>query len=101
MRTAYMLAYYPFYIETIHRVLDRINAVDLAEMFFKQMEVCFYGAGPAPEMLGFVSYLKLHQPQVEKLQVFLFDAARHWHLKENVNRAGTILVIPFGQSRVK
>ena len=79
LRAAYMLAYFPYYIETVHRVLDGLPNYHLPRYIFdNNMNICFYGAGPAPELLGFLSYLELHRNSVQRINSYLFDAATQW-----------------------
>src|SRR5690606_11328820 len=56
-RAAYLLAYYPKYTEVLYYVLQRISR-SLTKMFEKdRVRACFLGAGPAPEVIGWVRYL--------------------------------------------
>jgi len=69
-RQAYMLAYYPHYIQQLYDVLAK------APISFENnpiLETCFFGVGPAPEVLGLVTYLKKYQPKIQQLKTYLFD----------------------------
>ena len=75
---AYMLMYYPYYIETIHRVFHIVDSLTPSTFgtFFGEktnMTVSFLGTGPSPELLGIISYVAEHQPNVKELQAHLVD----------------------------
>jgi len=77
-RAAYMIAYFPHHIETLHRVLEKLPTLSLEGIFDAVTRVTFLGAGPAPELLGLSSYLAEHQPQVKELNATLIDASDLW-----------------------
>lgn len=75
---AYMLLYYPFYIETVYRLLNTISTAEstvLEDLFGgkSKLTVSFLGTGPSPELLGTVGYLSKHHPKVVSLDAFLVD----------------------------
>lgn len=75
---AYMLMYYPYYIETIHHLFHIINSSDPASLktIFEgktKITVSFLGTGPSPELLGLVGYLSEHQPQIQTIEAVLVD----------------------------
>lgn len=68
---AYTVAYFPYYIETLHEILDRIETPIAPD---KETVVAnFFGAGPVPELIGLASYLGMHMPGTKKLVARLFD----------------------------
>lgn len=70
---AYMFGYFPYYIGMIYHILRTTNFENPAELFKDGMKICFYGCGPAPELLGFAGYLRDFQPQVKHIQVNFLD----------------------------
>ncbi len=57
LRAAYLLAYYPKYTEVLYHVLRRVSR-ELSELFERdRVRACFLGAGPAPEVIGWIRYL--------------------------------------------
>lgn len=72
-QTAYMLYYFPIYIENIYHVLARTNIEEFSDLFQNGIKVCFYGGGPAPELYGFLSYLKEKFSDVKKFDAHFFD----------------------------
>lgn len=81
---AYMVAYYPYYIETLHRILDRLDTASpntLQNLFAHKTEltVAFLGTGPSPELLGLLSYVNCHHPKIRHVRAYLFDInTEHW-----------------------
>ena len=73
-RAAYLLAYYPHHIEVLYHILADLPPA-IAENLFSQprLRACFLGAGPAPEALGWISYLATHTPTAEHATAYLFD----------------------------
>lgn len=72
-QVAYMLRYFPYYIETTHHILDFIDPAEANSVFIDNMSLCLYGCGPAPELLGILRYLQNHQPQVRYVDINCFD----------------------------
>ncbi len=93
MRAAYLLAYYPYYIEPLYYVLSRIPKEIIKAAFgFSKLRACFLGCGPAPEVLGWISFLNDNCPAVDSATAYLFDCVvdgwrtgqeiTQYHLKE-------------------
>lgn len=74
MRRAYMLAYYPYYIDPIYEVLESLEPKDRKKTFERQLlQVCFVGAGPAPEAVGLAAFIRDHCKQVKEINIHLLD----------------------------
>jgi len=73
-RQAYMLAYYPYYIQQLYDILVK-TSIDFENN--STLETCFFGVGPAPEVLGLVSYLEKYRPKTQLLKTYLFDKYIH------------------------
>jgi len=54
---AYMLAYFPNYINQMYDVLCELREAGIAPVFGEIPRACFIGAGPGPEVLGWLQYL--------------------------------------------
>lgn len=76
----YMLRYFPFYIEILPHVLEKIPFEVLDAVCHDGMEVALYGCGAAPELLGLLLFLKDACPDVRRLGVTCYDRAgwKHW-----------------------
>ena len=57
MQDAYMLRYFPYYIETIYYILKNLDVSCTSKIFEDNFKVSLYGCGPAPELLGLCGYL--------------------------------------------
>jgi hypothetical protein len=73
IQAAYMLRYFPYYIETAHHILKSIDPPDANPVFTDGMSLCLYGCGPAPELLGILRYIQNHQPKVRTVNINYFD----------------------------
>lgn len=76
--SAYMVAYFPYYVAPAHRILESLPS-SITEPIFRQtsVEVCALGCGPAPEVLGLASYVSEHFSGVERLNASLHDVNIH------------------------
>lgn len=75
-RTAYMLAYFPFYIEPIYYVTKPcIN--NLIETSLSELNICFIGGGPIPELLGLSKSIS-SKNNVKKLNCNVLDEFDYW-----------------------
>lgn len=76
VRGAYMLAYFPYYIEPIYTVLSRAGTARTLPVLNKpRVSVCAFGSGPTPEALGVMAYLKERCPDCAQAHFSLMDAA--------------------------
>jgi len=72
-QNAYMLLYYPLYIETIAHVLSRIHPELLQSLFSDDVDVCIYGGGAIPEFFGFLYFIDEIYRDNHSLQFHIFD----------------------------
>lgn len=76
-RAAYLLAYFPYYIEPVCRVLEQANLPD--SLFATgTLKVAFFGGGPCPEALGLAAYLRKCAPQLATVDATVFDRQPGW-----------------------
>lgn len=104
-RAAYLIAYYPYYIEPLYHVLHQLPD-DFAKTLFNypKLRACFLGAGPAPEALGWLSFLHETCPDVTSVTAYLFDLhvdgwrtgqeITRYHLKEQYWPGKELILIP-------
>lgn len=72
-RAAYLLAYYPKYTEVLYYVLQRVSRT-LSKLFEKdRVRACFLGAGPAPEVIGWIRYLNAFASTPVHAHAYLLD----------------------------
>ncbi|MBP2641116.1 MAG: hypothetical protein H6Q66_2067 [Firmicutes bacterium] len=72
---AYMLAYFPYYVETLYHLLEELAELKSLPILREDniMNIVILGGGPMPELLGIASHVKKRYPRVEKLKVSVFD----------------------------
>lgn len=72
VQAAYLLAYYPQYVEMTREVLA---SLDLEQLPFKhdRIKVCLFGAGPAPEVVGLIDFLNEKFPNVRSIEIQIYD----------------------------
>lgn len=75
-RTAYMLAYFPFYIEPIYYV-TKSHISKLIEANTSEINICFIGGGPLPELLGLSKSISAKN-NVSILNCSILDAFPYW-----------------------
>ncbi len=77
-RSAYLLAYFPYYIEPICHVLETVNFPD--SLFASgTLKVAFFGGGPCPEHLGLAAYLRRRAPRLSRVDATVFDRQSGWN----------------------
>lgn len=88
-RAAYLLAYYPFYIEIIHTELSKLPEEFLpASWNNESLTACFWGGGPCPEVVGWLAYLSEHCPNIQSVIVYIFDKyAESWNICSEITRS--------------
>ncbi len=72
-QTAYMIYYFPNYIETMYHTLIKVETNAINGSFKENMKICIMGGGPAPELYGFLAYLKENFPGIKKIESHFFD----------------------------
>lgn len=70
---SYMLAYYPYNIETVYHILQQIPEQIPKPKDGKTLKVAFLGGGPMPELLGLSYALRAYRPEVKCLDAVVFD----------------------------
>lgn len=74
---AYLITYYPHYALMTRNILERIDSVNVNAIFsnYAYLSVCIFGAGPAPEAAGLLSFIATRYPNIRFLVVRTFDIA--------------------------
>lgn len=74
IRAAYMLSYFPYYINPIYYVLNKQNIPNIKG----ELNVGFLGGGALPELVGLSKYVALHRKRVKNINATVFDFTNHW-----------------------
>ncbi|MBD2176222.1 hypothetical protein H6F42_04725 [Pseudanabaena sp. FACHB-1998] len=59
IQAAYLIAYYPSYVEMTYEVLNR-HGVEALSFKNKELNVCLFGAGAAPEAIALLNFITTH-----------------------------------------
>jgi hypothetical protein len=82
---AYLLAYFPHYTVPIFEVLEYINKNHPS--YNIPINLCLIGAGPAPEVIGFLKFINNHletNKHINNINIELFDIASEWLYARNI-----------------
>jgi hypothetical protein len=89
IQAAYLIAYYPQYAEMTKQVLEQANHLhnNLFLLEQKYLNICLFGAGAAPEVVGLVSFLSVHYPKLQSLNIRVYDIfADTWTFSQQITR---------------
>ncbi|RXE55375.1 hypothetical protein ABH15_11540 [Methanoculleus taiwanensis] len=74
IQTAYMLCYFPSYIENVFQTLSFVDLEQLRDVFEGHLMVSLYGCGPAPDFLGLLAYINRHfRGEVSTIDPYFFE----------------------------
>lgn len=73
LQRAYLLYYYPYYIETVYRELLQLDKKYLENSLSLHLGICFYGCGAAPEYMGTLKFVSSKLEKYQYLSVYFFD----------------------------
>jgi len=76
IRAAYMLLYFPFYIEPIYYVIKPYFR-NIVKPNVSELKVCFIGGGPLPELLGLGKVISTIN-FIKKINCTVLDIFPHW-----------------------
>lgn len=89
VQAAYLLAYYPQYTEMTYEVLRNLDRNYLDRCFAERrnLQACFFGAGPAPEIVSWVKYLNCNYSNAKYVVAYTYDiAATTWGKSREVTK---------------
>lgn len=87
-RAAYLLAYYPNYIEPLYYTLSCLQSNVIENVFSgEKVRGLFLGAGPAPEVLGWIAFLNDYAPNARIAIANILDKYIHgWRVGQEITR---------------
>lgn len=98
-QAAYLIAYFPQYAEMTLEVL-RLLSSELK--FGQEAKVCFFGAEPCPEVVGFAQFLAEHSSNTSSLSANVYDiASETWKLSREITETYLIPELWKGQLSIK
>jgi len=84
VQAAYLIRYYPHYVQMTLEIL-RLSPEIFT--FPEQINACFFGAGPCPEVAGLTQFLTEHSQQTKSIIVQIYDiASEQWKLSREVTK---------------
>jgi hypothetical protein len=89
IQAAYLLAYYPQYTEMTYEVLRNLaqNHLNMCFAQRKELQACFFGAGPAPETVSWVKYLNHNYSTAKYVVAHTYDiAAVTWSRSREITK---------------
>jgi hypothetical protein len=74
LQAAYMLCYFPSYIENIFHLLTHENCAEIQGILQNNSKTSFYGCGPSPDLLGYLAFLNNnYSSTVSNVDAHFFD----------------------------
>ena len=84
VQAAYLIRYYPHYVQVTLEIL-RLSPEIFT--FPEQINACFFGACPCPEVAGLTQFLTEHSQQTKSIIVQIYDiASEQWKLSPEVTK---------------
>jgi hypothetical protein len=86
IQAAYLIRYYPHYAYMNFQILDILHNNNLFQYLTNDtLEVCLFGAGPCPEIVGLCHLLSQQYQNIKNLIVNDYDiAANEWSLSRDI-----------------
>jgi len=79
VQSAYLIAYYPSYVEMTYEVLTRHGIAALPSKD-KTLNVCLFGAGAAPEAIALLSFINQNALDIDEVNIYAYDIfASTWY----------------------
>jgi uncharacterized protein YjbI with pentapeptide repeats len=92
-QAAYLIRYYPHYAQMTREVFDSLSP-DILPFRSSSLQACFFGAGPVPEAIGLINYLKHKFLNINAVKFNAYDiAADSWWISRDITR--NYLVPPY------
>lgn len=83
IQAAYLITYFPHYYQLIHKIL-----IEDYPSIFKdknRVKLVYFGGGPGPEIYGTLKFIANNRPEVNTVDVLLFDInALEWKYSHNI-----------------
>jgi hypothetical protein len=97
VQAAYLIAYYPSYIEMTYEVLNR-HGKDVLCSQNNILNVCLFGAGAAPEAIAIINFINENALEIEELNIYAYDIfASTWNF--SINLAKKFIIPHLWQSK--
>ena len=97
LQAAYLIAYYPSYVEMTYEVLNR-HGVKFLPSKDRILNVCLFGAGAAPEAIALLNFINQNSLDIDEVNIYAYDIfASTWNF--SLDLARKFIVPHFWQSK--
>jgi hypothetical protein len=97
VQAAYLIAYYPSYIEMTYEVLNR-HGIEVLPSKNRILSVCLFGAGAAPEAIALLNFINQNKLDIDEVNIYAYDIfASTWNF--SLDLAKKFIVPHFWQSK--
>lgn len=97
VQAAYLIAYYPSYVEMTYEVLCR-HEIKVLHSNNKILNVCLFGAGAAPEVIALLNFINQNAIEIDEVNIYAYDIfASTWNF--SLDLARKFIVPHFWQSK--
>lgn len=76
---AYLMAYFPAYIEPLYHTLSA-SGIDAKIFNKRRIKASIFGGGPCPELLGMAAFLRKAAPDLAEAEITVFDRETSWQI---------------------
>lgn len=84
VQVAYLITYFPQYAEMTLEAMDKLDP-KFYPSISKNLNICLFGAGPLPEIIGLIEFLNSHYPSLNYLNIRAYDiAADTWSISHRI-----------------
>lgn len=97
VQAAYLIAYYPSYVEMTYEVLNR-HEIKVLPSKNRILNICLFGAGAAPEAIALLNFINQNSLDIDEVNIYAYDIfASTWNFSLDLARK---FIIPhFWQSK--
>jgi hypothetical protein len=97
VQAAYLIAYYPSYVEMTYEVLNR-HGIKVLPSKNRILNVCLFGAGASPEAIALLNFINQNSLDIDEVNIYAYDIfASTWNF--SLDLARKFIVPHFWQSR--
>lgn len=97
VQAAYLIAYYPSYVEMTYEVLNR-HGIKVLPSKNRILNVCLFGAGASPEAIALLNFINQNSLDIDEVNIYAYDIfASTWNF--SLDLARKFIVPHFWQSK--
>ena len=86
VQAAYLIAYYPSYVEMTYEVLSR-HGIKVLSPKNRILNVCLFGAGAAPEVIALLNFINQNKLDIDEVNIYAYDIfASTWNFSLDLSR---------------